>query len=377
LLPTPPQASELGLVPWASPPCAVQIFHPALDVWMSRETDWGDADGLAASSSKGSVSKVTFIIIRDGCGMMGARCLHLPRACAAHAANPLNPTVHPMNMPSPGIRKRHALMLSVAAMLSMAILQAQQAATPAAVPPSSSSPAQANPVPTPPPAASPPAKETKPATATPIDIKKSELGGTLWNPDWDEIIEKALPDSLLSTQVPRDVRRYCPRFYRMSDTDKRAFWAYFFQALAGAEAGLNPTSHVRHIGALKPSDGVTHLPIHCEGLLQLTYEDSVRYGCNFDWDADRNLKPSDPARTILQPKNNLECGVKILTRQIIDNHEPLFWKLSYWSTLRPGTPSFSVFTRQMISPPPACGYPGRARRILDRVLSFRRLVAGR
>ena len=35
-------------------------------------------------------------------------------------------------------------------------------------------------------------------------------------------------------------------FTSMSEVDKRAFWAYFFQALAGAEAGLEPTTRVRH-----------------------------------------------------------------------------------------------------------------------------------
>ncbi len=32
----------------------------------------------------------------------------------------------------------------------------------------------------------------------------------------------------------------------MPEADKRAFWAYFFQALAGAEAGLGPKTRVRH-----------------------------------------------------------------------------------------------------------------------------------
>jgi hypothetical protein len=82
----------------------------------------------------------------------------------------------------------------------------------------------------------------KPAPATPIDAKKAELGGATWSPDWDVIVEKAIPSEMLSSQVPRDVQRFCPRFYVMSETDKRAFWAYFFQALAGAEAGLNPTT---------------------------------------------------------------------------------------------------------------------------------------
>lgn len=211
------------------------------------------------------------------------------------------------------------------------------------------------------PAAPAPTKETKPAPATPIDAKKIELGGSTWNPQWDVIVEDALPPSMLSRQVPRDVRRYCPRFYGMSDADKRAFWAYFFQALAGAEAGLNPTSHVLHTQpALDVRDEVSHATVRSEGLLQLTYEDEKRYGCNFDWEVDRKLSPGDPARTILQPKNNLGCGVKILTRQIIDNREPLFSRLSYWSTLQPGTISFRVFAKQMTNPPLACGFVVKA-----------------
>ena len=74
---------------------------------------------------------------------------------------------------------------------------------------------------------------TKPAPPTPIDVEKVELGGMPWNPQWDEIIEKTLPPEMVSLQVPRDVLRFCPRFYEMGETDKRTFWAYFFQALAG------------------------------------------------------------------------------------------------------------------------------------------------
>src|SRR6202453_300051 len=91
------------------------------------------------------------------------------------------------------------------------------------------------------------AQATKPAPLTPIDEKKVELGGTPWNPQWDQIIEKALPQEMLSSQVPQGLRRFCPRFDEMAETDRRTFWAYFFQALAGAEAGLNPNTTVRHI----------------------------------------------------------------------------------------------------------------------------------
>lgn len=157
-------------------------------------------------------------------------------------------------------------------------------------------------------------------------------------------------------RVPHDVKRYCPAFYSMSDTDKRAFWAYFFQALAGAEAGLEPTTRVRHTEPeVAVKDPVTGKAVRSEGLLQLSYQDQKRYSCDFDWDKDKSLKPDDPAKTILQPKNNLECGVKILENQIIDQGKPLFSKTGYWSTLQPGTRSFRVFAKEMTNPPAACG----------------------
>ena len=41
-------------------------------------------------------------------------------------------------------------------------------------------------------------------------------------------------------------KKVLPPIRRLSEADKRAFWAYTFQALAGAEAGLKPTTNVRH-----------------------------------------------------------------------------------------------------------------------------------
>ena len=200
------------------------------------------------------------------------------------------------------------------------------------------------------------AQATKPAPPTPIDEKKVELGGTPWNPQWDQIIEKALPPEMLSSQVPQGVRRFCPRFYEMRETDKRTFWAYFFQALAGAEAGLNPNASVRHTEPdVTKRDEVRGTAIRTEGLLQLAYADQRRYGCDFNWQADRELKAKDPAKTILQPRNNLECGVKILVNQIIVQHKPLLTQSGYWSTLQPDGPSYRAFAKQMTNPPAACG----------------------
>jgi hypothetical protein len=210
-----------------------------------------------------------------------------------------------------------------------------------------------------PPAA--PVKAMKPAPSTPIAVKKVELGQDTWDHAWDKIIEEAIPPEMLSSRVPRDVRRFCPRFYTMGLADKRAFWAYFFQALAGAEASLDPTTRVRHTEPeVAVRDGVSGRMVRSEGLLQLTYEDQRRYGCDFDWEADRRLKPDDPAKTILQPKNNLECGVKILTKQIIDMRKSLVSRSGYWSTLRLGNADYPMFAKQMTNPPPACGLHAKA-----------------
>ena len=201
-----------------------------------------------------------------------------------------------------------------------------------------------------------PAPVMKAAPATPIERKKEELGGNTWDPQWDVLVEQELPADMLSPAAARAVRSYCPNFEGEAEADKRAFWAYLFQALAGAEAGLDPTVNVHHTqAAVAKTDTVTRRPVRAEGLLQVTYEDADRYGCAFDWASDRKLGEHDPGRSILQPGKNLACGVKIMENQIITQGKPVLSRTSYWSTLQPGTASYRVFAKQMANVPPACG----------------------
>jgi hypothetical protein len=168
-------------------------------------------------------------------------------------------------------------------------------------------------------------------------------------------VERALSPEMLSNGVAREVRSYCPRFAALSDAEKRAFWAYTFQALAGAEAGLKPTTNVRHTEPeVAVEDTVSKRTVRQEGLLQLTYMDATRYGCDFDWQHDKTLPEKAPEKTILQPRNNLLCGVKILENQIVTQRKPLLTPSSYWVTLRPATPSYLVFAKQMKNVPAVC-----------------------
>jgi hypothetical protein len=194
------------------------------------------------------------------------------------------------------------------------------------------------------------------APPTPLNEKKEELGGTTWDPQWDAVVEKALPPDLLSEQAARSVRMYCPRFAEETEAQKREFWAYMFQAIAAAEAGLNPTADVHHLQApVNVIDKVTKRPTRQEGLMQVKYEDAQRYGCDFDWEKDRALPVKDPSRTILDPSRNLGCGVKIMENQIVTQGKPLVSRTSYWATLQPGTGGFRVFAKQMANVPAACG----------------------
>ena len=48
-----------------------------------------------------------------------------------------------------------------------------------------------------------PVPAMKPAPATPINTTRVEMGGGTWDPEWDKIVELALPPEMLSRQVPQ------------------------------------------------------------------------------------------------------------------------------------------------------------------------------
>lgn len=97
---------------------------------------------------------------------------------------------------------------------------------------------------------------------------------------------------------PKDVFRICPRFADMSEDSRLTFWSDFFHAVAFAESGYD-YRQVFHEPASLGVDSV--------GLLQLSTSDNGAEGCSFQ--SSSSLAPQDP-------KQNLLCGVHIMTAQL-------------------------------------------------------------
>ncbi|MBX9600560.1 MAG: hypothetical protein K2X35_06140 [Bryobacteraceae bacterium] len=187
---------------------------------------------------------------------------------------------------------------------------------------------------------------------TPMAQKTRARGLPTWDPAWDQFVIDALPPEMLSDKVPADVRTLCPRFFDSREDERKQFWAYLFQAMAAAESSfrLNARLLESHLGP----DSVTGSTIVSEGLLQLSYQDARMYGCGFDWELDQKLGAEELGKSVFDPKRNLECGVKILSTQIIRRARPLFTEKSYWAIFRPSRPGHKIFLREMANTPGFC-----------------------
>lgn len=176
-----------------------------------------------------------------------------------------------------------------------------------------------------------------PATTPPERVsllwEKSRKDGLAWSEFTFDLIENDLALDLLPGAD--DITDFCPRYHSL-DNDKRInVWAMLISAMTKYESGFNPLSRMRE--ATMGTDPVTKLPVHSEGLLQLSYQD-IRWApyCQFDWNADRSLPATSPNKTILQPIKNLNCGMRILAAQVRKKNRIAVKSGAYWSVLIPG-----------------------------------------
>ena len=159
-----------------------------------------------------------------------------------------------------------------------------------------------------------------------------------WTKSWSDHLYNTIltktPELLNGTTD--DMTNFCPNYPNLNTSQKINFWGMLISAMAKYESGLDPLARLQE--TTMGRDPVTGLPVFSEGLLQLSYQDIRSYSfCNFDWNSDKNLSPTDPRKTILDPFRNLDCGVQILSSKVV-KHKIIAVpaRYAYWSVLIPG-----------------------------------------
>jgi hypothetical protein len=139
----------------------------------------------------------------------------------------------------------------------------------------------------------------------------------------DNLPESETRKTFFSNNIP-DMDFICPNFKNFDIASKKKFWAWTFAAIAYDESGCKGSPHQSDAAVKK--QGV--------GLLQLNKKIE-----------DRLIRVESCKRSdMLNPINNLSCGVEMLHQQLLGqassyfsqtkNTGELFWSGSYWNKLR-------------------------------------------
>ena len=125
--------------------------------------------------------------------------------------------------------------------------------------------------------------------------------------------------------IPVDILDFCPAYAGFSFEKKTQFWIFMLSAISEFESGHRPELEYRERFRNKFGEHV-----RSRGLLQLSRESVIGYGCEFSSECDLH-----------DPVMNLECGVIILNRWIgkdrrITGRYNRGWRggARYWSILR-------------------------------------------
>lgn len=128
-------------------------------------------------------------------------------------------------------------------------------------------------------------------------------------------------------------------FDRLGSQDRVNFWVELLAAMTKFESSFNPTT--RYVESTMGIDPITGKQIVSEGLLQLSYQDEKNWKnvlptgvCDFDFEGDKKYAANDIRRSILDPKNNLTCGIGILNRQIQRYDKIAVSTGAYWSVIK-------------------------------------------
>lgn len=164
------------------------------------------------------------------------------------------------------------------------------------------------------------------------EIKLSWESKSPANSEWTKIVLQEIERQYPVLNTVTDMDLFCPNYNNIGMEQRIWAWGELFSGLALYESNWNP--HSQYTEHQLGTDQVTGNPVQSEGLLQLSYTDT-RWAkwCRFDWEYDKGINDFNKI-TIMNPKNNLECGIGIMASQVRRTQKIVLEKNPYWSTLR-------------------------------------------
>ena len=146
--------------------------------------------------------------------------------------------------------------------------------------------------------------------------------------EWTLATLEAIEDhgASLLTEIPDDVKTFCPNYSALELPQREAFWVFLISAMAAKESSFDPKQDF--VEDFKDSNGNK---VVSRGLLQISKESANEYGCDIS-----------NAQDLYDPKINLSCGVRILNRWIskdgviAQKNDDQQWRglARYWAVLR-------------------------------------------
>lgn len=149
---------------------------------------------------------------------------------------------------------------------------------------------------------------------------------------WSKHVYQEIENNFISLDKAKDTTYFCPNYINLNKKEKINFWAQIIVGISFFESGYN--SSARSIHSSEKIDPVTNISVVTEGLMQLGYLDALYHRCNFNWSKDSEYDENDPRKSILNPYNNLSCGIKILTQQVEKYGAIVVDNGAYWAVIK-------------------------------------------
>ncbi len=176
-------------------------------------------------------------------------------------------------------------------------------------------------------------------TTPPPDETNFEFEPLLWEnakagtKPWSTFVFGLIQSEAQDLLTAKDMTRFCRTYSSLSNLQKVNVAGQLIAAMTKYESSFNPLSRFHE--STMGTDPITGQPVYSEGLLQLSYQDIQGYPfCQFDWNQDQFLAPTDPQKTILNPFKNLYCGVRILANQVKRKGLVVIGSGAYWAVIK-------------------------------------------